>query len=172
MKKTLIAGIGNIFLGDDAFGCEVIRELARLPLPGNVQVEDFGIRGYDLAFAITQGYDTIILVDTMLRSSVPGALYLVEPDLEVIEKLALTAPDPHSLDPVSVLQFARSIGPLTGKLLLVGCEPLVLGDDDGEMGLSQPVRDAVPQAVAMIRSLLRDSNDLTNTKTDAGLMPV
>jgi len=172
MKKTLIAGIGNIFLGDDAFGCEVIRELSRLQLPENVRVEDFGIRAYDLALALTAGYDMVILVDTMLRQAAPGTVYLVEPDLQEIEKLAPTAPDPHSLNPVSVLQLARSIGPFTGKLLLVGCEPLVLGGDDGEMDLSQPVRKAVPQAVTMIQSLLRESIDLTTTKTDAGLVSV
>ena len=38
----LIAGIGNIFLGDDAFGVEVARSLARRTLPGEIQVKDFG----------------------------------------------------------------------------------------------------------------------------------
>jgi len=172
MKEILIAGIGNIFLGDDAFGCEVVSELSRRELPPEVRVVDFGIRGYDLAFALTEGCEMAILVDAMPRGGLPGTVYLVEPDLQEIEKLAPTAPDAHSLNPVSVLQLTKSIGGFTGKLLLAGCEPLVLGEGDGEMGLSKPVREAVPQAVAMIESLLRDSLDLTATTTDAGHVPV
>jgi len=170
MKRTLVAGIGNIFLGDDAFGCEVVSELLRRELPHEVRVIDFGIRGYDLAFAITEGYDTVILVDAMPRGESPGTVYLVEPDLEEIERLAPTAPDPHSLSPVSVLQLTKSLGVFTGKLLLVGCEPAALGDDE-EMGLSLAVRAAVPQAAAMIERLLRDLPNLTTTITDTGGVP-
>jgi hydrogenase maturation protease len=171
MKRILIAGIGNIFLGDDAFGCEVASELSRRELPAEVRVIDFGIRGYDLAFAITEGYDTVILVDAMPRGEAPGTVYLVEPDLEEIEQLAPATPDPHSLNPVSVLQLTRSLGVFHGRLLLVGCEPASLGGDDGEMGLSTAVRGAVPQAVARIESLLRDLMDLTTTTKDAGAVP-
>lgn len=171
MKRILIAGIGNIFLGDDAFGCEVVSELSRRELPPEVRVTDFGIRGYDLAFAITEGYDTVVLVDALPRGETPGTVCLVEPDLEEIEKLAPTAPDPHSLNPVSVLQLTKSLGVFAGRLLLVGCEPGSFGEEDGEMGLSQAVRDAVPRAVAMIEQLLRDLPDLTTTITDAGGVP-
>ncbi|MDQ3686285.1 MAG: hydrogenase maturation protease, partial [Acidobacteriota bacterium] len=55
--RILIAGIGNIFLGDDAFGCEVAQRLSGRTLPDEVRVVDFGIRGLDLAYALMDGYD-------------------------------------------------------------------------------------------------------------------
>ena len=55
MKRILVAGIGNIFFGDDAFGCEVAAELAKRPLPDGIKVlRDFGIRSYDLAYAMME----------------------------------------------------------------------------------------------------------------------
>ena len=80
MKRILIAGVGNIFHGDDAFGVEVIRALSTRPLPEQVVVEDFGIRSYDLAYALTDSYDAVILVDAMPRGRPPGTVSLVEPD--------------------------------------------------------------------------------------------
>ena len=82
MKKILVAGIGNIFFGDDAFGCEVARQLAQRPLPKGVCVTDFGIRSYDLAYAIMDGYDAIILVDATPQGAEPGTVYLIEPDVK------------------------------------------------------------------------------------------
>lgn len=169
MKRVLIAGIGNIFFGDDAFGCEVISELSRRSLPPEVCINDFGIRSYDLACALTKEYDAVILVDASPRGQPPGTVYLIEPDREQIQRLAPASPDAHSLDPVSVLQLAHSLGDFTGKLFLVGCEPVVLETEDGAMGLSEPVREAVPRAIELIESLLKDLFDLTTT---AGLVPV
>ena len=171
MKRVLIAGIGNIFFGDDAFGCEVVSELSGRNLPAEVCINDFGIRGYDLACALTKEYEGVILVDAVPRGQPPGTVYLIEPDREELQRLAPATPDAHSLDPVSVLQLAESLGGFNGKLFLVGCEPAVLETDDGTMGLSEPVRQAVPRAIEMIESVLRDSFELT-TMTTAGLVPV
>ena len=85
MKRILVAGIGNIFFGDDAFGCEVAKELAQRPLPEGVRVIDFGIRSYDLAYAIMDDYDATILVDASPRGSPPGTVYLIEPDLNKLD---------------------------------------------------------------------------------------
>ena len=63
LKRILVAGIGNIFFGDDAFGCEVAAELAKRSWPDGVSIVDFGIRAYDLAYAIMDGYDATILID-------------------------------------------------------------------------------------------------------------
>lgn len=167
MKRILIAGIGNIFFGDDAFGCEVISELSRRNLPAEVCINDFGIRSYDLACALTKDYEAVILVDAAPRGQPPGTVYLIEPEIEEVQKLAPATPDGHSLDPVSVLQLAQSLGGFSGKLFLVGCEPAVLETDDGSMGLSEPVREAVPRAIDLIDSLLRDLFDLTTV----GLVP-
>ena len=148
----LIAGIGNIFFGDDAFGCEVAQQLARRPMPDGVEVCDYGIRGYDLAYALMDGRDAILL-DTVSRGGEPGTLYLIEPSFDDLgDEDAL--PDGHSLDPVSVLRMIRSFGGRPGRLFLVGCEPSQLESDDGQMGLSEKVQAAVPHALELIESVI------------------
>ncbi len=79
--NILVAGIGNIFLGDDGFGVEVIRRLSSREFPAEVRVEDFGIRGYDLAYALLDGPDVTILVDAAARGGAPGTIYVIEPDV-------------------------------------------------------------------------------------------
>jgi len=160
--RILVAGIGNIFLGDDAFGVEVARELTRSELPAEVNVVDFGIRGYDLAYAIMDGYAATILVDTTARGNPPGTLYLIEPDQEELAKLEAEVPDGHSLGPVQVLRLVQSLGGQITRLYLVGCEPATLETDDGQIGLSEPVQAAVPQAVEMIRTLVKDLGATTD----------
>jgi hydrogenase maturation protease len=156
MKKILIAGIGNIFNGDDAFGCEVIQRLEPGAFPENVTVADYGIRSYDLAYALTDGYDAVILIDAAARGGDPGTVYLLELDARGLGELEQGAADAHSMSPVSVIQMAQSLGGVKGKLYLVGCEPAVLECDQGEMGLSPAVQRAVPEAIGMIASLVRD----------------
>ncbi len=150
--RILIAGIGNIFFGDDGFGCEVAQQLAHRPLPERVRVIDFGIRSYDLAYAFTDGFDAVILVDAMARGESPGTIAVIEPDLTRLNEFENTTPDAHSLNPVSVLQLAQSLGPLPDKLLLVACEPAVLESE--ELGLSEPVRAAIPRAIEEIESIV------------------
>ena len=157
-SKILVAGIGNIFLGDDGFGVEVAQRLAHEDFPEGVQVRDFGIRGYDLAYALLEGYDTIILVDAVPRGSQPGTLYVIEPDIDdqshQPQGLAL---DAHAMNPVSVLRLARSMGPVRGRVVLVGCEPATLGGEEGQMGLSEAVTAAVDEAVTLVRKLIRET---------------
>lgn len=157
-NRILVAGIGNIFLGDDAFGVEVVRELIGSELPEGVDVVDFGIRGYDLAYAIMDGYAATILVDTVSKGNPPGTLYLIEPDTEELAKLNKELPNGHNLGPVHVLHLVQSLGGEITGLYLVGCEPAVLETEDGQLGLSEPVQAAVPQAVEMIRKLVNDLN--------------
>jgi hydrogenase maturation protease len=153
--RILVAGIGNIFLGDDAFGVEVVKELTRSELPEGVNAVDFGIRGYDLAYAIMDGYAATVLVDATARGNAPGTLYLIELDPEGLAKLE-EVPDGHSLGPVQVLRLVQSLGGEIPQLYLVGCEPAVLETEDGEISLSESVRAAVPEAVGMIRTLVND----------------
>ena len=154
-RPLLVAGIGNIFFGDDAFGSEVARELMRRPLPEGVKVDDFGIRSYDLAYALMDGCDAI-LIDAVPRGEPPGTLYLIELDLENLGAISHAIPDAHSMTPVSVLEMVKSMGGAAGRLYLVGCEPSVLESEDGRMGLSESVQAAVPRAIEMIRSLIQD----------------
>ncbi|HZV07029.1 MAG TPA: hydrogenase maturation protease [Gemmataceae bacterium] len=154
--RILIAGIGNIFLGDDAFGVEVAQRLARRPLPEEVRVVDFGIRGLDLTYALLDGYESVILVDAVSRGGPPGTLYVLELELDDNQetKNSGTLLEMHHLDPAKVLRLAASMGTKVERLLLVGCEPAETGGDvDIRDGLSDPVRWAVDQAVPLIESL-------------------
>jgi hydrogenase maturation protease len=171
MKRILIAGIGNIFLGDDAFGVEVIRELPHHILPSDVRVMDFGIRGYDLAYALADDYDAAILIDATPRGEPPGTLYLIEPDLTNLGELDRSSVDPHSLGPMRVLQMAQAIGGHPRQLYLLGCEPGELHLEEGRMGLSDAVQAAVPKAVEIIQALVEN---LTHSRTivHAGSVPV
>jgi hydrogenase maturation protease len=153
-NRILIAGIGNIFFGDDAFGGEVIKELIKSPLPEGVDAVDFGIRSYDLAYSIMDGYAVTILVDITTRGEPPGTVYLIELDQEKIGNLEATAPDGHSLDPVAVLRLTQSLGGQIERLYLVACEPAVLETEDGRIELSELVQAAVPEAVRVIRRLV------------------
>jgi hydrogenase maturation protease len=154
--KILVAGIGNIFLGDDGFGVEVVRRLADRKLPEGVKVTDFGIRGFDLAYALQDGYETTILVDACPRGEAPGTVYLIEPNLKELDNPDAPQPvvEAHAMNPVSVLRMARAMNIEMKKVLLVGCEPATLGGEEGQMGLSAPVEAAVDEAVKLIESVL------------------
>lgn len=170
MKRILVAGIGNIFLGDDAFGVEVAQELSRRPLPPQVHVTDFGIRSYDLAYALSDGCDAAILVDATSRGRPPGTVYLIELNRPQLEPEESSPPDAHSLNPVHVLQLAERFGGCPRQLYLVGCEPAEVDRPDGRLGLSEPVAAAVPRALEMIDSLV---NRLLDVETQVpGLAPV
>jgi hydrogenase maturation protease len=154
--KILVAGIGNIFLGDDAFGVEVVRRMAGLNLPASVRVSDFGIRGFDLAYALQDGYETTILVDACPHGQDPGTLYVIEPDLKVLDNPQdpQAAIEAHAMNPMNVLRMARAMNIELKNILLVGCEPETLGGEEGQMGLSAPVESAVDAAVKLIESVI------------------
>jgi hydrogenase maturation protease len=152
----LVAGIGNIFLGDDGFGVEVVRRLASLKLPETVCVADFGIRGFDLACALQDGYETTILVDACPHGEAPGTLYVVEPDLKKLDDPSAPQPaiEAHAMNPATVLRSARAMNIEVKNVLVVGCEPETLGGEEGQMGLSAPVEAAVDKAVKLVESVI------------------
>jgi hydrogenase maturation protease len=152
--RILVAGIGNIFLGDDAFGVEVARRLSARELPATVRVTDFGIRGYDLAYALLDGYETTILIDACPRGEPAGTLYVIEPDLENLGGPEEGAAEAHSMNPLNVLRLAQSMGGPLKRVLLVGCEPGTLGPEEGQMGLSEPIEGAVGEAVRLVEALV------------------
>jgi hydrogenase maturation protease len=152
----LIAGVGNIFHGDDAFGSEVARRLAQTPLPPQARVVDFGIRGHDLAFALEDDYDAVILVDIAQRRRPPGTLSVLDPDLNgCLDHEDAGILDAHAVQPLRVLRFLQAQGKKLPPIWLVACEPLTIGPEEGHIGLSEPVAAAVPQAVALVCNLLR-----------------
>jgi hydrogenase maturation protease len=158
-KRVLVAGVGNVFLGDDGFGVEVVRRLAERELPDGVEVVDFGIRGMDLAYALQDDYELVIFVDALPRGEEPGTVYLIEPEIEEDGEVAL---DTHGMDPVKVIKLSRALGARPTRTLVVGCEPQVVvsGEayDDMLMELSEPVRAAVGEAVMLVESLVEEIN--------------
>jgi hydrogenase maturation protease len=149
---TLVACVGNIFLGDDGFGVEVARRLAGRELPAGVRVADFGIRGIHLAYELAdKSYPTVILVDATSRGGEPGTVYLIEPDLDRLGEAASGQADAHGMDPRTVFTLLRTLGGRPGRVLIVGCEPAATEE---EIGLSEPVSAAVEEAVKLILEIL------------------
>jgi hydrogenase maturation protease len=153
-ERILVAGIGNIFLGDDGFGVEVARRLLG-KLPEAARVVDFGTRGYDLAYALMDGYELAILVDATPRGGTPGTLYTLEPELERSGQISEDSGDAHGFDPVRVLAYVHAIDGKLNRVLVLGCEPASLGEEEGgRMGLSAPVEAAADEAARMIEALV------------------
>jgi len=151
--KTLVAGIGNIFNRDDGFGCEVARHLLAGPLPADVVVVDYGIRGLHLALDLLDGVDLLVLVDAMATSDVPGTVCVVEPDPEGVGGEPL---DAHRMDPHAVLRMVAELGGEVGRVVVVGCHPADIGEG---IGLSPVVAAAVEPAVRVVRDFLAERND-------------
>ncbi|MEU9253014.1 hydrogenase maturation protease [Streptomyces sp. NPDC048270] len=153
---TLVAGIGNVFLGDDGFGVETVRALSAHRLPDGVEVVDFGVRGVHLAYQLLDGYDTLVMVDATARGGEPGTLYLIEADGSAGPAGAVL--DGHHMSPDAVLALLDTLCAGTGtvpprRTFVVGCEPASV--EEG-IGLSPPVAAAVPLAARMVLDLLRD----------------
>jgi hydrogenase maturation protease len=112
VPRTVIAGIGNIFLSDDGFGVEGASRLARELLPDWVRVADFGIRRVHLTYELTDSrYATAALADATSRGETPGTVYLIEPDTTRL-RLA-SQPDAHSMSPEAVFRTANALGRMT-----------------------------------------------------------
>jgi hydrogenase maturation protease len=157
--RVLVAGIGNIFLGDDGFGTEVARRLAGQPQPDGVRVVDYGIRGMHLAYDLLDGYEALVLVDTVPGPGRPGDITVLEVGPEDLGTGEL---DAHGMDPVAVLASLESLGGTLPRTLVVGCQP---GNVDERIGLTAPVTAAVETAVATVRQILADL--LTGQSVDA-----
>jgi len=148
--NVLVAGIGNIFFGDDGFGVEVIKQMKGVAVPAGVKVEDFGIRGVHLSYELLDDYDALVLIDAMPMGEEPGTVAIFEPDLEAVEA---SSADAHSMNPAVVLGMLANMGGNVPYVVIVGCEPLVI--EEG-IGLSEPVAAAVGPAIATVHEVLND----------------
>lgn len=146
--RVLVAGIGNVFLGDDGFGVAVASELARRHLTPEVRVTDIGIRGVHLAFELLEGYEALVLVDALPMGEPPGTVTVLDADLADLDSVL---PDAHGLDPRSVLSLLCTLGGSVGRVLVVGCEPASV--EEG-MGLSAPVAAAVGRAADVVEEMV------------------
>ncbi len=150
--RILVAGVGNVFLRDDAFGVEVVRLLAERPQPPGVQIRDYGIRGVHLVYELLNGYDLFVLVDAAPRGEAPGTVAVLEVDLPRPEDPnAPPVIDAHSLTPDAIFGLLSSLGGRPGRSLVVTCEPAEI---DAGMDLSDPVREALPHAVRAVEEIL------------------
>ncbi|MEV0084895.1 hydrogenase maturation protease [Saccharopolyspora sp. NPDC050642] len=155
--RILVAGVGNVFLGDDGFGVAVAARLAEDP-PASATVADFGIRGMHLAYELMNGYDVLVLVDAVARGEVPGTVSVLEPDLAAIEPAS--GVDGHGMNPDSVLGCCAGFGVPLRRALVVGCEP---ADCSYRWGLTEPVAESVDAAAAVVRELVADLDTVRGT---------
>ncbi|MEA2485556.1 MAG: hydrogenase maturation protease [Actinomycetota bacterium] len=160
---VLVAGVGNIFLGDDAWGLEVVRRLNQAALPSDVRVEDFGIRGVHLAYEILNGYDKVILVDAAAQGETPGTVSVIEIDPKATAatsddfgETGAGVMDAHRMDPASVVALVGSLGGEVGRMLLVACEPEAV-EEGAE--LTPAVLEAVDKGVETVRELIEEDGD-------------
>ena len=159
-RRILVAGIGNVFLGDDGFGVALAERLAARRLPAGVEVVDYGIRGMDLAYALGDGYDAVVLLDAAPTGHPPGTLLLIEPVIEDVEPSV----DAHGMDPVKVLGLAKTLGGPLPRTLVLACAPqtVMTGEEEDVVAeLSEPVRAALAPALELVESLLLE---LTSTE--------
>jgi hydrogenase maturation protease len=162
-RRVLVAGIGNIFLSDDAFGVEVAGRLAGLELPTGVRVEDFGIRGVHLAYELLEGYDALVILDALPMDEPPGTLVVMEPELDVAPDTGEAAIlDAHTMSPSVVLFTLARLGGRVGRVYVLGCQPAAL--EEG-MALSAAVAAAVEPAVDLCLELVAEIMGLVGKGT-------
>lgn len=151
--RILVAGIGNIFLGDDGFGSEVVRnaEIPQHDAGGNscVRVTDYGIRGMHLAYDLLEEWDSLVLVDAVPSRGSPGTLHVFQADCE--EPSAATGLDAHGMDPAAVFASLRALGGSPPYTVVVGCEA---GSVEEGIGLTEPVAKAVPRAARAVQEIV------------------
>ena len=147
--RVLVAGIGNLFLSDDGFGPEVVRQLARAgDLPGHVKVVDYGIRGMHLAYDLLDGYRALVLVDALPGTGAAGEITVLEVGQDDLGAADL---DPHGMAPVALLASVHQLGGTLPPTYVVGCRPETV--EEG-IGLSETVSAAVADAVTAVKTLL------------------
>ncbi len=152
--RILVAGIGNVFLGDDAFGVEVVKKLSQTAFPPGVNVAEFGIRGMDLVYALGDGYDAAILVDAAPRGGEPGTIEVIDVDDDAFQGATIEG---HGMHPSQAIALARQIGSVPPHVLVVGCEPADIPSyDEISEALSAPVARAVDRAAAVVIELIND----------------
>lgn len=156
MRRILVAGIGNVFFGDDGFGVEVVRRLAEVPLPRGVELLDVGIRGLHLAYRLLDGYDLLLAVDLVTRGEAPGTVHVIEPEgMNERRQADACSPDAHAVDLPSVLAMLRAMDGAVGRVLVVGCEPQCLNEG---MELSAVVEAAIEPAMRLVREIVEGAS--------------
>lgn len=145
--RVLVAGVGNIFLGDDGFGPEVLRRSAERVFNPAVRLVDYGIGGMHLAYELLDGWDALVLIDALPDRGSPGTVHVFEADH--LAPGGTVALDGHGMDPAAVFASLRALGGVAPRTVVVGCEVADVGEG---IGLSDPVRAAIPAALSAVES--------------------
>ena len=165
VRKILVAGIGNAWMGDDGFGSEVVKRLGDTELPRGVAVMDFGTGGLNLAYEVMRGYDALMILDISAQGGAPGTLYVIEADEDSVDGTIQDGDtlNPHGMDPKTMLRFVKSIGAWPGKVVVIACEPQVV--EEIGFKLSESVAGAIEPAVELVLSTIAE------LQTDAAYQP-
>lgn len=153
---TLIAGFGNVLLGDDGFGVHVIKRLAAMTLPNHVQTMDVGIGGMELVLRLKTGFDEVIVVDAVRRGETPGTLFVFAPNERELNRDRGKALNPHVAEPLAAMRMAKTLGVLPAAITVVGCEP---ENCSPGIGLSAAVSAAIDPSLNVIRKLVEQTRD-------------
>jgi hydrogenase maturation protease len=156
VRKILIAGVGNAWMGDDGFGAEVVKRLGEMELPRGVVVMDFGTGGLNLAYEVMRGYDGLMILDISEQGGTPGTLYVIEADEDSVQGSIEDGDtlNPHGMDPKTMLRFVKSIGAWPGKVVVIACEPQTVAEIGFQ--LSESVAGAVEPAVELVLKTIAD----------------
>lgn len=155
--RVLVAGMGNQLRGDDGFGVALTHLLAEKDLGAEVTVKEFGIGGIGLVQELLSRYDALLIVDAVRRGSEPGTLHLLEPAVSDIADLPDEIrrdflADVHWADAGRVLIYAKALGVLPPRVLILGCQPEDV--DDLSMVLTPRVESSLPRALVAIDEAL------------------
>jgi len=151
--RVLIAGVGNVLRGDDGFGVEVARRLESVAAPDGVRIVETGIAGIALVQELQDGWDALIIVDTIDWEREPGTILVIEPDVIDVADLDWASrhdllADMHLATPSRALMLARALGVLPPIVRLIGCQPW--DADRVGIGLDPAMAGAVEGAVAQV----------------------
>ena len=154
--KTLIAGFGNVLLGDDGFGVHVIKRLAAMTLPNHVQTMDVGIAGMELVLRLKIGFDEVIVIDAVRRGEAPGTLYVFAPSAADLSRDSNETLNPHVAEPLAAMRLAKTLDVLPAAITVVGCEP---ENCSPGIGLSVAVSAAIDPSLNVIRKLVEQTRN-------------
>jgi hydrogenase maturation protease len=156
--RTLVAGLGNVFEGDDGFGVAVAARLADEHWPEGAETRDYGIRGVHLAYQLLDGYDLVVIADAVTRGGQPGTLYVIDHATDDdLEPPGQDSPmfDAHDLTPDAVLALVPLLVGTLGRVVVIGCEPQTIAP---RMGLSAAVEGNVERAAQLVIDIVREAH--------------
>ena len=160
-ERILVAGVGNVFLRDDAFGVEVARLLAERPQPPGVQVRTTASAASTWSTSCSTAMTCSCWWTRPPRGEAPGTVTVLEVDMPGPQTQPVI--DAHSLTPDAIFGLLSSLGGHPGRSLVVACEP---ADIDAGMGLSDPVQAALPHAVRAVEEILAEASQAAEQRPD------